>query len=75
MSTIEAEEATLSRQLHILIDEETYQYVRKAAFERQTSIGDIVRQALATSLDLPSSSPPTTARPTPAPVENGSEGR
>jgi len=75
MSTNDDGAAALSRQLHVLIDEETYQRVRKVAFARQTSIGDLVRQALASSLGLPSSSPPTSTRPTPAPVETGPEGR
>ena len=54
MSTTTSGDTALRRHLHILIDEETYQQLRTVAFQQQTSIGDIVRLALAAYQVVPS---------------------
>jgi hypothetical protein len=46
MSTTQPIEPRLNKHLHVVLDEATYQRLRKVAFDQQVSIGELVRQAL-----------------------------
>jgi hypothetical protein len=46
MSTDNHSDQALTKHLHIVLDDATYQRLRAMAFTQQTSLGDVVRQAL-----------------------------
>ena len=46
MNDLNRAEQAMTRHLHMVLDESTYQRLRKAAFDQQVSLGEIVRQAL-----------------------------
>ena len=46
MDEINRAEQAMTRHLHMVLDESTYQRLRKAAFDQQRSLGEIVRLAI-----------------------------